>query len=103
MRRFACTAFAAALTVSILLPQAQPGRGAGRGPMIPPLEETGFVPIFNGKSLTGWDGDPIFWRVENGAIVGQTGTDKQPKQNTFLIWRGGRPADFELKLDFKLT
>lgn len=78
---------------------AQPGRG----PVIPPLEETGFAPIFNGKSLAGWDGDPIFWRVENGAIVGQTGTDKQPKQNTFLIWRGGKPANFELKLDFKLT
>jgi hypothetical protein len=67
------------------------------------LEESGFQPIFDGKSLAGWDGDPGFWRVENGAIVGQTATDKQPKQNTFLIWRGGSPADFELKLQFKLT
>ena len=41
--------------------------------------------------------------MENGAIVGQTAKDKQPKQNTFLIWRGGSPADFELKLQFKLT
>ena len=71
--------------------------------MIPPIEETGFQPIFDGKSLAGWDGDPKFWRVENGAIVGQTTTDKQPEQNTFLIWRGGSPADFELKLQFKLT
>jgi hypothetical protein len=75
----------------------------GRGPMIPPLEETGFVSIFDGNTLKGWDGDPVFWRVENGAIIGQTGTDKQPQQNTFLVWRGGSPADFELKLDFKLT
>ncbi len=67
------------------------------------LEESGFQPIFDGKSLAGWDGDPGFWRVENGAIVGQTATDKQPKQNTFLIWRGGSPADFELKLQFRLT
>ena len=79
------------------------GRGAARGPMVPPLEESGFQPIFDGKSLAGWDGDPGFWRVEGGALVGQTTTEKQPAQNTFLIWRGGSPADFELKLQFKLT
>ncbi len=71
--------------------------------MIPAIEETGFQPIFDGKSLDGWDGDPNFWRVENGAIVGQTTADQQPEQNIFLIWRGGSPADFELKLQFKLT
>jgi hypothetical protein len=75
----------------------------GRGPIIGPLEETGFHRIFDGKSLNGWDGDPVFWRVENGALVGQTTTEKQPQQNTFLIWRGGKPGDFELKCDFKLT
>jgi hypothetical protein len=84
-------------------PAKSAGRGAGRGPMVPPLAETGFSPIFDGKSLAGWDGDPGFWRVEGGALVGQTTTEKQPAQNTFLIWRGGSPADFELKLDFKLT
>jgi hypothetical protein len=80
-----------------------PGRGAGRGPIVPPLEETGFQPIFDGKTMAGWDGEPGFWRVEDGALVGQTTTEKQPAQNTFLIWRGGSPADFELKLQFKLT
>ncbi len=84
-------------------PAVNAGRGAGRGPMIPPIEETGYHPIFDGKSLAGWDGDPKFWRIENGAIVGQTTTDKQPDQNTFLIWRGGSPADFELRLQFRLT
>ncbi len=79
------------------------GRGAGGGPQIAPIQESGFRPIFDGKSMKGWDGDPDFWRVEDGALVGQTTTDKQPKQNTFLIWRGGTPANFELRLDFKLT
>jgi hypothetical protein len=104
------TRFAAIAIVSgALFAQQNPapavgaGRGAGRGPMVPPLEETGFQPIFDGRSLAGWDGDPGFWRVEGGALVGQTTTEKQPEQNTFLIWRGGSPADFELKLQFKLT
>jgi hypothetical protein len=70
---------------------------------IPPVEEVGFTSIFDGKSLTGWDGDPGFWRVEEGALVGQTTKEHQPKQNTFLIWRGGSPANFELRLDYKLT
>jgi hypothetical protein len=70
---------------------------------VAPLEESGFQSIFDGKSLAGWDGDPGFWKVENGIIVGQTAKDHQPKQNTFLIWRGGSPADFELKMQFKLT
>jgi hypothetical protein len=70
---------------------------------IPPIQETGFQAIFDGKSMNGWDGDPEFWRVEGGALVGQTTTSKQPQQNTFLIWRGGSPADFELRLQYRLT
>jgi hypothetical protein len=67
------------------------------------LEETGFRQIFDSKTLNGWDGDPNFWRVENETIVGEATADKQPKHNTFLIWRGGNPANFELKLQYRLT
>jgi len=74
-----------------------------QGPRIPPVADVGFEPIFDGKTLNGWDGDPKFWRVEDGAIVGQTLVDRQPKQITFLIWRGGSPANFELKVKYKLT
>ncbi len=59
--------------------------------------------MFDGKSLAGWDGDPAFWRVENGAIVGETKPGAMPKQNTFLIWRDGTPADFELDAEYRLT
>ena len=58
--------------------------------------------IFDGKSLEGWDGNPEFWSVEDGAITGQTTKDKRTKGNTFLIWRGGEPADFELKAEFRI-
>jgi hypothetical protein len=71
--------------------------------IIPPIKETGFQPIFDGKTLEGWDCDPNFWRVEDGAIVGETTLNHQPKQNTFCIWKGGEPADFDLKLQYRLT
>ena len=61
-----------------------------------------FVPIFNGRTLEKWDGNPDFWRVEDGSIVGQTTAEKPTKGNTFLIWRGGEPGDFELKAEFKI-
>jgi hypothetical protein len=65
-------------------------------------DTTGFVQIFDGKTLQGWDGDPGFWRVENGSILGESTPQKVVTQNTFLIWRGEKVADFELKIDFRL-
>jgi len=68
-----------------------------------PLPETGFSPIFDGKSLSSWDCDPDFWRVEGGAMIGETTADHQPKQNIFCIYKGSSPADFELRLQYRLT
>ena len=62
--------------------------------------EEGFKSIFDGKSLAGWDGDPRLWRVEEGTITGETTKENRATRNTFLIWRGGKPADFELKAEF---
>jgi hypothetical protein len=73
------------------------------GSMIAPLEESGFRPIFDGQSLKGWDCDPGFWRVENGVMIGETKADHQPPQNIFCIWRDGKPADFELKVQYRLS
>jgi type 1 glutamine amidotransferase len=61
------------------------------------------VPIFNGTSLEGWEGNPEFWRVEEGAIIGQTTKERPTKGNTFLIWRQGLVDDFELTLRYRLT
>lgn len=80
---------------------AQQAPGPGFSP--PPDDDTGFRAIFDGTSLKDWDGDPRFWRVEGGVIVGETTTDNPVEQNTFLIWRGGEPKDFELKLEYRLT
>ena len=99
-----CISVALAITVLAQQPPAGAKKGGGGQRMgVQPLVESGFNPIFDGSTLKGWDGDPDFWRVEGGALVGQTTTEKQPKQNTFLIWRGGKPANFELRMQYKLT
>ena len=86
-------------------PPGGPGGGGrrGGGPPVAALEETGFTPIFDGKTMDNWNCDKDFWRVEDGAIVGETAADHQPKQNIFCIWKGGQPADFDLRLEYKLT
>jgi hypothetical protein len=66
-------------------------------------DEPGFSPIFDGRTLSGWEGNPTYWRVENGSLVGEIVPSTVIKSNTFIIWRGGTPADFELKLDYRIT
>lgn len=66
-------------------------------------ENAGFKPIFNGQDLTGWDGNPDFWSVRDGAITGQTTAEKPTKGNTFIIWRQGELDDFELRLKFRIV
>lgn len=62
--------------------------------------DTGEV-IFNGKDLTGWDGDPRLWSVKDGVIHGETTKENVAKGNTFLIWKDGTAKDFELKLLYR--
>lgn len=65
-------------------------------------DNEGFKSIFDGKTLNNWDGNPKFWRVEEGSLVGETTPDNPTQGNTFIIWRGGETADFELKLEYKI-
>jgi hypothetical protein len=66
-------------------------------------DEPGFSAIFDAKTLAGWEGNPAYWRVDNGSLVGEIVLSTVIKSNTFIIWRGGTPADFELKLDYRIT
>jgi len=66
-------------------------------------DEPGFRSIFDGRSLAGWEGNPIYWRAGNGALVGEITPATVIKSNTFIVWRGGRPRDFELKLDYRIS
>jgi uncharacterized protein (TIGR03067 family) len=64
--------------------------------------EAGFQPMFNGKDLAGWIGNPKLWSVQDGAIMGRTTAEDPLKINTFLIWTNGEPGDFELRCEFKI-
>jgi len=65
--------------------------------------EDNFISLFNGKTLEGWEGDDRLWRIENGTLIGELTPDSPLESNTFLIWKDGKPQDFELKLDFRIT
>lgn len=66
-------------------------------------DEEGFVSLFNGKDLTGWKGDKNYWSVQDGALTAKTTPENLLKYNTFLIWEGGQPSDFELRVKYKIV
>lgn len=77
---------------------AQPGSA----PHASPPAEVGFESLFNGRDLTGWDGQPGLWSVENGAVVGRTTAEAPIKVNTFLVWTNGSLADFEFRCSYRI-
>jgi hypothetical protein len=65
--------------------------------------KAGFVQIFDGKSMKGWDADTTFWKVKDHSFVGEVTPSTPIKTNTFLIWRGGLPANFEFKASYRIS
>jgi len=65
----------------------------------------GFVSLFNGRDLSGWEGNRAIWRVENGVIVGETTADGPARitYNQFLVRTGEEYDDFVLRFDIKCT
>ena len=61
-------------------------------------ETAGFQSLFNGKDLTGWDGDTTLWSAKDGVLVGES---PGLKQNEFLATKGSW-GDFVLKLTFRM-
>ena len=58
-------------------------------------DHEGYVSIFDGRTLDGWDGNPKFWRVEDGAIVGES-TPERPSGNSYIAFRRMQAKDFTL-------
>jgi len=79
-------------------------RSTQEGKMSTQADKEGFVKLFDGKTLQGWEGDTACWRVDNGIVVGEITPSSTPlKANSFLIWRGGTPSDFELKTEYRVS
>ena len=85
-------------------PDGAPGGGrGGRGAQpFDYSDNEGWVSLFDGQTLNGWDGDPRFWSVKDGAIYVQA-TCEKPTGTIYLVWQGGEPSDFQLKWEFKAT
>jgi hypothetical protein len=64
-------------------------------------DHRGYTSLFDGVSLKDWDGNPKFWRVENGAIVGES-TAANPSGNTYIAYRAIEAKDFTLKFEIKV-
>lgn len=83
----------------------QPARGRGLQFTEPSPydfeDHAGYVPIFDGRTLDGWDGNPKFWRVEDGAIVGES-TPEKPSGNSYIVYRRMDAKDFTLKFEIKV-
>ena len=67
-----------------------------------PKLDPGFVSMFNGKDLTGWEGKPGGWWVEEGALTAQSTEEKPLKKHHYLTWAGGEPGDFVLRFSYRI-
>jgi len=72
----------------------------GPSPAAPP-EPKDMKPLFNGKDLSGWEGDMRLWSFKDGVVRGETTKENVAQGNTFLVWKGGELKDFELRLSFR--
>jgi hypothetical protein len=66
-------------------------------------DKDGFTQIFDGRTFTGWDGDTSVWHIDSSRFIGEVTPAKQIKTNSFLIWRAGRPSDFEFKAEYRIS
>jgi hypothetical protein len=106
-----CSPLTALVALALVASAAaqQPPPAAPAAPQAPrgalPLnfeDHTGFQPIFDG-TMKNWDGDPAIWKADGNTLVGTTTAENPLKENTFVIWRGGEPADFELKVEYRMS
>jgi hypothetical protein len=88
---------------ALLLGLGLPAHAQRAFPVPATNDNAGFELIFDGKSLQGWEGDPKYWRVENGCLVGEVTPETILKQNSFIIWRGGVTRNFELKAEYRVS
>lgn len=96
MRILKPCAFIAIVALTVIVVAA-----ADLNTLTPAEKAEGYVEMFNGKDLEGWDGDPALWSAKDGLIVGSS--DDHPFQvNTFLVYKKRNYSNFVMKADIKL-
>ena len=89
--------------VVLLLISASPLCADDDSVALPEFDPTGFTRIFDGETLDQWDGDPTYWSVEEGRMIGTITPDTLLSKNSWIVWRGGLVEDFELVLDYRVS
>ncbi len=90
--------FAALVALALAVPA---GRSEDKKADLPKPDADGFITIFNGKDLAGWEGLPDYWEVKDGVISGHE--TKEKSKQTFLVWKGAKVGDFELHIKYKFA
>ena len=67
------------------------------------VSKDGYHLIFDGKTLDGWEYDPVYWRVENGVLVGEVTPSTLLKRNSFIIKKDLITRDFDLKVEYRVS
>jgi hypothetical protein len=100
------TALAGLLYAALALSQQPPGQrpphrfpGFSHPEPVDFANHEGWTSLWDGQTLKGWSGDSN-WKVEGGAIFIES-TCEKPTGTIYLVWQGGEPSDFELKLEMK--
>jgi hypothetical protein len=99
MKRTACHSTGLGIALAFLLSTALRADATEPGY----ATEDGFVSMFNGTDLSGWEGAPGWWEVRDGAIVAESTPDKPSDRTHYLYWKGGQPADFDLRCRFRIS
>ncbi|MFK8111883.1 MAG: DUF1080 domain-containing protein [Rubripirellula sp.] len=71
-------------------------------PKTEPAATSDVTVLYGGGDLTGWMGRDDLWSAEDGQIVGRTSDEKPIDGNTFLVYQGAVPPNFELTAQFKI-
>ena len=64
------------------------------------VKEDGFISLFDGKTLSGWEGNKKIFQVRRGAIV--AGSLEQPIDHNEFLCTTREYSDFELRLEARL-
>lgn len=62
-----------------------------------------YIKMFNGLNLEGWKYDPVYWHVENATLIGEVTPATILKKNSFIIWQGKVPGNFEFWVEYRVS